>query len=79
MGIGTRIAYNDVKLQPSQILSNEPGYYHEAGDESFGIRIENLVVVQPAQTPHQYGGVKYNKMERLTMVSPDPRSLLRII
>ena len=31
-------------LVPGMILSNEPGYYH-AG--AFGIRIENLVVVEP--------------------------------
>ncbi|KAF0232295.1 MAG: Xaa-Pro [Beijerinckiaceae bacterium] len=31
-------------LQPSMILSNEPGYYREG---KFGIRIENLVVVEP--------------------------------
>ena len=32
-------------LQPGMILSNEPGYYREG---AFGIRIENLQVVQPA-------------------------------
>jgi len=35
-----------VPLEAGMMLSNEPGYYRE-GD--FGIRIENLVVVQPAQ------------------------------
>jgi len=34
-----------VPLQPGMILSNEPGYYREG---AFGIRIENLVVVQDA-------------------------------
>ncbi|MES0824716.1 aminopeptidase P family protein [Ruegeria sp. SCP11] len=34
-----------VPLQPGMILSNEPGYYREG---AFGIRIENLVVVQEA-------------------------------
>jgi Xaa-Pro aminopeptidase len=29
------------------ILSNEPGYYREG---AFGIRLENLIVVQPAPT-----------------------------
>ncbi|OYU49502.1 MAG: X-Pro aminopeptidase [Rhizobiales bacterium PAR1] len=33
-----------VPLQPGMILSNEPGYYREG---KFGIRIENLVVVEP--------------------------------
>lgn len=34
-----------VPLEPGMILSNEPGYYREG---AFGIRIENLVVVQNA-------------------------------
>ena len=36
----------NTKLQPGMVLSNEPGYY-EPG--SHGIRIENLVIVQPAE------------------------------
>ena len=36
---------SDVALRPGMILSNEPGYYREG---AFGIRIENLVVVQQA-------------------------------
>ena len=34
-----------VPLEPGMILSNEPGYYREG---AFGIRIENLLVVQQA-------------------------------
>lgn len=34
-----------VPLEPGMILSNEPGYYRE---DSFGIRIENLIVVTEA-------------------------------
>jgi Xaa-Pro aminopeptidase len=37
-----------VPLQPGMILSNEPGYYREG---AFGIRIENLLVVEPATAP----------------------------
>jgi Xaa-Pro aminopeptidase len=37
----------EVPLEPGMILSNEPGYYREG---AFGIRIENLVVVQAAET-----------------------------
>lgn len=36
---------SEVPLEPGMILSNEPGYYREG---AFGIRIENLVVVQDA-------------------------------
>jgi len=35
-----------VPLEPGMILSNEPGYYREG---AFGIRIENLLVVQVAE------------------------------
>ncbi|MEO0400824.1 MAG: aminopeptidase P family protein [Pseudomonadota bacterium] len=37
-----------VPLQPGMILSNEPGYYREG---AFGIRIENLLVVEAATPP----------------------------
>lgn len=36
---------SQVPLEPGMILSNEPGYYREG---AFGIRIENLLVVQNA-------------------------------
>lgn len=36
---------SDVPLQSGMILSNEPGYYKPG---HFGIRIENLIVVEPA-------------------------------
>jgi len=37
-----------VPLEPGMILSNEPGYYREG---AFGIRLENLVVVEEAEVP----------------------------
>jgi Xaa-Pro aminopeptidase len=37
-----------VALRPGMIVSNEPGYYRSG---AFGIRIENLVVVEPRPTP----------------------------
>ena len=39
---------SDIPLQPGMILSNEPGYYREG---EYGIRIENLIVVEPAESP----------------------------
>ncbi|MDZ7906441.1 MAG: aminopeptidase P family protein [Cypionkella sp.] len=42
---------SEVPLQAGMILSNEPGYYREG---EFGIRLENLIVVQPA--PDLAGG-----------------------
>lgn len=46
-----------VPLQPGMILSNEPGYYREGG---FGIRIENLIVVEQADCPP--GGDAHREM-----------------
>ena len=40
-------APNAQPLLPGMIVSNEPGYYKTG---AYGIRIENLVVVQPADT-----------------------------
>jgi Xaa-Pro aminopeptidase len=37
-------------LEPGMILSNEPGYYLKG---KYGIRIENLLLVKPAQKPRQ--------------------------
>jgi Xaa-Pro aminopeptidase len=39
---------NRVGLEPGMIVSNEPGYYKSG---AYGIRIENLVVVVPAEIP----------------------------
>jgi Xaa-Pro aminopeptidase len=46
-----------VPLEAGMILSNEPGYYREG---AFGIRIENLLVVQHA--PELTGGDAHRKM-----------------
>ena len=38
----------DRPLEPGMIVSNEPGYYKEG---TYGIRIENLVLVTPSEAP----------------------------
>ncbi|MBR9843491.1 MAG: aminopeptidase P family protein [Rhodobacteraceae bacterium] len=48
---------SDVPLEPGMILSNEPGYYRP---DAFGIRIENLVVVEEAPVPE--GGDAHRTM-----------------
>ena len=58
----------------SDRLVSSTGYYE---DGSFGIRIENMVVVKPAKTMHNFGGVQYLGMEHVTMVRK-PRQLLSI-
>jgi Xaa-Pro aminopeptidase len=56
-------------LLPSMILSNEPGYYKTG---AFGIRIENLVLVQPAATPDG-GEIAMHGFETLTLCPIDRR------
>ncbi|OWP05057.1 hypothetical protein B2J93_627 [Marssonina coronariae] len=65
IGIGTRIQYSEVPLAPGNVISNEPGYYE---DGSFGIRIENVVMVKEAETKHQFGDKPYLGFEHVTMV-----------
>ena len=63
-----------VPLEPGMILSNEPGYYREG---AFGIRIENLLVVEPA--PALPGGDAHRDMlhwKTLTYVPIDRRLIV---
>ncbi len=63
-----------VALEPGMILSNEPGYYREG---AFGIRIENLVVVEEA--PSLPGGDTERAMlnwRTLTFVPIDRRLIV---
>ncbi|MDZ4308566.1 aminopeptidase P family protein [Allopontixanthobacter sp.] len=61
-------AGTDEPLQAGMFLSNEPGYY-KAGE--FGIRIENLVLVEPREIPGAEG--TYFGFETLTFVPIDRR------
>ena len=62
---------SEVPLEVGMILSNEPGYYREG---AFGIRLENLIVVQPAPPL----GDKREQLcfETLTFVPLDRRLIL---
>ncbi len=63
-----------VSLAPGMIVSNEPGYYR-AGE--FGIRIENLVVVEKAAALKGGDARDMLKFETLTLV-PIARNLIDI-
>ena len=54
------------------VVSNEPGYYEQG---AFGIRIENLLTLVEADTPHAFNGRTYLGFDPLTHV-PIQRSLL---
>ena len=61
---------SEVPLSPGMILSNEPGYYREG---AFGIRIENLLVVAPADSPD---GREMLGFETLNFVPIDRRMIV---
>lgn len=63
--ISLRGSPDDPGLEAGQILSNEPGYYQ---DGSFGIRIENLVVLEPAETRYNFNNKGFLKLETITLV-----------
>ncbi|KAI1812853.1 aminopeptidase-like protein [Poronia punctata] len=65
IGIGTRIQYSEVPLSVGNVISNEPGFYE---DGSFGIRIENIIMVKEVQTKHKFGDKPYLGFEHVTMV-----------
>jgi len=65
IGIGTRIQFSEVPLAPGNVISNEPGYYE---DGSFGIRIENIIMVKEVETKHRFGDKPYLGFEHVTMV-----------
>ncbi|QJE71941.1 aminopeptidase P family protein [Aerophototrophica crusticola] len=60
---------NTVPLLPGMILSNEPGYYKTG---AYGIRIENLILVQPAD-PIPGGERPMLRFETLTLCPIDRR------
>jgi len=65
---------SDVPLESGMILSNEPGYYREG---TFGIRIENLIVVEEAEhLPDGDAGREMLCWRTLTYVPIDRRLIL---
>ena len=62
---------SEVPLEPGMILSNEPGYYREG---AFGIRLENLIVVQEA--PARGDNRAQHDFETLTFVPLDRRLIV---
>ncbi|XP_067858197.1 xaa-Pro aminopeptidase 1 isoform X1 [Heptranchias perlo] len=57
--------FADEPLEAGMILSDEPGYYE---DGSFGIRIESIMLVVPAQTKYRYLNRESLRFEALTLV-----------
>jgi len=64
-------APNTIALQAGMIVSNEPGFYK---DNEYGIRIENLEVVMPAE-PIPGGERPMHRFEALTLAPIDRRCI----
>ena len=62
-------APNTIALQPGMIVSNEPGFYK---DGEYGIRIENLEVVMPAEAVGD-GDRPMHRFQALTLAPIDRR------
>jgi Xaa-Pro aminopeptidase len=63
-----------VPLAPGMLLSNEPGFYAPG---EFGIRLENLVLVQPADLPG--AGKPFLAFETITLAPFDRRMIARAL
>lgn len=71
-GISFRPTSNEVPLLPGMVVTNEPGYYQQG---QFGIRIESVLVVKPADTPHRFADKEFYCFETIT-VAPIQASLV---
>ncbi|KAI8997669.1 peptidase M24, structural domain-containing protein [Pilobolus umbonatus] len=71
-GIGSRPTYQDIALQSGMVVTNEPGYYEEG---EFGIRIENVLIVDESLTADRLGHKQMLGFEHITFV-PIGRKLI---
>ncbi|KAF2911156.1 hypothetical protein DAI22_11g156600 [Oryza sativa Japonica Group] len=61
--ISFRPSARNVPLQASMTVTDEPGYYE---DGSFGIRLENVLIVKEANTKYNFGDKVYLAFEHIT-------------
>lgn len=66
---------NNVALLPGMVLSNEPGYYRA---DAFGIRLENLVAVQPCEALKGIEREMY-EFDALTLIPMDSRLIDKVL
>lgn len=64
--------FADEPLEAGMIVSDEPGYYE---DGSFGIRIENVVIVVPTKTKYNFSNRGSLTFEPLTLVPIQSRMI----
>uniref|UniRef100_A0A0D9XSR1 Xaa-Pro aminopeptidase n=1 Tax=Leersia perrieri TaxID=77586 RepID=A0A0D9XSR1_9ORYZ len=61
--ISFRPSARNVPLQASMTVTDEPGYYE---DGSFGIRLENVLIIKEANTKFNFGDKGYLTFEHIT-------------
>jgi Xaa-Pro aminopeptidase len=66
--ISFRPQARNVALQATMTVTDEPGYYE---DGNFGVRIENVLIVNEAGAKYDYGEKGYLAFEHITWVSND--------
>uniref|UniRef100_A0A2P2HW66 Xaa-Pro aminopeptidase 1-like n=1 Tax=Hirondellea gigas TaxID=1518452 RepID=A0A2P2HW66_9CRUS len=65
MGISWRVYPDDPGLQEGMFVSDEPGYYKNG---EFGIRIESIVRIVKANTPHRHNDLDFLTFRATTLV-----------
>jgi len=65
--------YITTPLVAGNVVSNEPGYYQ---DGAWGVRIENLVTIEEADTPVRFGGMSFFSFRALTLVPIQTKMVL---
>ncbi|XP_033107019.1 xaa-Pro aminopeptidase ApepP-like [Anneissia japonica] len=60
---------NEAALQPGMFLSDEPGYYEP---NSFGVRLETIVMVVEKPTTHKFSNWTFMGFEPITVVPFEP-------
>jgi Xaa-Pro aminopeptidase len=64
----------DTGLKRGMTITDEPGYYEEGeGATGFGIRIEDILCVREAATPHCFGDTVYCNFESFNVVPISPK------
>lgn len=73
MGISNKLYLDDPGIEENMFLSNEPGFYLEG---KFGIRLENIVHITSAKTPHNFMDRGYLIMDTITLCPIQTKMLI---
>ncbi|XP_068155286.1 xaa-Pro aminopeptidase ApepP [Drosophila tropicalis] len=74
MGVGIRPMPDDPGLQANMFISNEPGFYQ---DGEFGIRIEDIVQIVPAQIKNNFANRGALTFHTITMCPKQTKLIIK--